>query len=847
MAAPRGSWRTQRWTATARLRAYFAGLVVLVGVAALAGALYVRAQSDDDANGRAVQEASFAAGGAAQLISGGVTGMQTGLGALAADAATVTAVLAHPHGCVLTFSPNGVFATGHVDIVHSDGRVACTSLRLRPGAQLRYPVSGWAREAGVRPQLLAPVPDPANGEPSLVVTLPVRGGFVAVAADLREVGPQLLSQLSGLTGLTYMVASGGGRTLLASSTAPERWVGRSLLGTGFYRARGRTERPGLDRTVRLFAAAAVPGLGWQVFAGIDRSVALHSSASLFDNLLWLILAAVALVLIVALAIERRIERELERRRAAEAAARAAEAQSRSAEAETAAASEAYQLLFSANPLPMWIYDPATLAVLEANQAALTKYGYSREEFLALTIAELRPPEDVPAMLESVRDHTARQLSGPWRHQTRDGKAFNVEIVSSAVRYRGRDGRFVVAIDVTDRERLQQQLAQAQRLESLGQLAGGVAHDFNNLLGVIINYAAFVAEQLSETAPDAVLEAARADLAQIDRAAHQATRLTRQLLAFARREVAHPEVVDLNKIVRETEQLLTRSLGEHVELTTTLAAELSPVLADPGQLEQVLVNLAVNARDAMPSGGTLLIETRDVEVDRDYADTHPGLTPGRYARLRVSDTGVGMEPTVIERAFEPFFTTKPAGHGTGLGLATIYGIVTQLGGRVSLYSEVGIGTTCSVMLPAATQPAATATPQPLLELGGDGQHVLLVEDEEGIREVARRILERHGYLVQTAASGAEALELAATGAPIELLLTDVIMPGMLGKELAERILERRPETRVLYMSGYASPMLGMTATVPPGMHLVEKPFTEQTLLAKVREALAAPASVRTGDE
>ena len=528
--------------------------------------------------------------------------------------------------------------------------------------------------------------------------------------------------------------------------------------------------------------------------------------------------------------------ELEQRERAEAAAR-------SAESDAQAAGVSYRLLFERHPLPMWIYEPSSLAIIEVNLAAISKYGYSREEFRSMTIGELRPSEDVPGMLASVAASPDQDRSGPWRHVTRDGDTVEVEIISHAIEYQGRGCRLVTAIDVTERERVQRQLSQTQRLESLGKLAGGVAHDFNNLLGVIINFAAFVAEQISEEPSTAARDAALEDLSQIDRAAHQATRLTRQLLAFARREVIRPEVIDLNDIVRETEALLRRTLGEHVELTCTLATELAPILADPGQIEQVLVNLAVNARDAMPDGGTLLIETAGVEVDQDYADARPGLVPGPYVRLRVSDTGEGMSPEVIDRAFEPFFTTKPQGQGTGLGLATIYGVVTQLGGRVSLYSELGIGTTCSVMIPATSRASARRN-----ESGeerarsGRGELILLVEDEDGIREVARRILERSGYSVHAASNGPEAIELAAALPQVDLLLTDAVMPGMFGRDLAERITRSSPSTRVLFMSGYATPMLGAGGTLPAGVRLIEKPFTEQTLLARVHEALAADSRI-----
>jgi two-component system, cell cycle sensor histidine kinase and response regulator CckA len=313
--------------------------------------------------------------------------------------------------------------------------------------------------------------------------------------------------------------------------------------------------------------------------------------------------------------------------------------------------------------------------------------------------------------------------------------------------------------------VQRPLDQMQRLDSLGQLAGGVAHDFNNLLGVILNYAAFVAEELARGTPedDERWATVRTDVAQIQQAARRAADLTHQLLAFARREVINPEVMILKDAVRDTRDLLRRSLGEHIELTTVLGEELWPVLTDPGRMEQILVNLAVNARDAMPDGGTLLIETANVEVDESYASARPGLTTGRYVRLRVSDDGAGIDTATLQHAFEPFFTTKPKGEGTGLGLATIYGIVTQAGGHARLYSEPGLGTTCTVLLPATEQGPRKRSQSDIHDSFGRGEMVLVVEDEVSIREVARRILARRGYEVLTAASGPDAVELARCSA------------------------------------------------------------------------------------
>jgi CheY-like chemotaxis protein len=312
-----------------------------------------------------------------------------------------------------------------------------------------------------------------------------------------------------------------------------------------------------------------------------------------------------------------------------------------------------------------------------------------------------------------------------------------------------------------------------------------------------------------------------------KAGQRGTDLTHQLLAFARREVVRPRVLDLNAVLADVEALLRRSIGEHIRLLVRPAPDLPPISADPGQIEQLLVNLALNARDAMPSGGNLVIDT--ARWDRDQV------------RLRVSDSGRGMGPEVIERAFEPFFTTKPSGEGTGLGLATVYGIVTLAGGVVNISSEVGVGSTVTVLFPAAaaasSAPAPDSASPPHRDAAGRGETVLVVEDEAPLRDVAGRILSGAGYHVLAADGGVQALELAALheGA-IDLLLSDVVMPGMLGKELAERLVHARPDTRVLYMSGYAQPVLASQGTLEPGVALLEKPFTANDLLRAVRQRL-----------
>jgi signal transduction histidine kinase len=386
----------------------------------------------------------------------------------------------------------------------------------------------------------------------------------------------------------------------------------------------------------------------------------------------------------------------------------------------------------------------------------------------------------------------------------------------------------------ERERLENRLHQSQRLESLGQLAGGVAHDFNNLLAVILNCVGFVAEA---TVGDAQV---RADIEQIRTAAERAAELTRKLLIFGHQERVRLEALDLNAVVADAAKLLARSIGEHIKLVVRAAPGLPPVRADRGQIEQVLVNLAVNARDAMPDGGTLAIEPSLAELDEEYARLNPSVTPGRYVALSVSDTGTGMSREVVGRVFEPFFTTKAQGKGTGLGLAIVHGIVTGAGGSVSVYSERGVGTTIRAYFPVASgEPAAPAPGPPAADVQGRGETILVVEDEPAVLDVAARILEQNRYTVLAAGTGSQALALAAEHR-FDLLLTDMVMPEISGLELARRVKQLRPEVAVLFMSGYSQDVLGPQRVNDEGIALVQKPFSRRTLLDGVRTAVGATA-------
>jgi two-component system cell cycle sensor histidine kinase/response regulator CckA len=500
-------------------------------------------------------------------------------------------------------------------------------------------------------------------------------------------------------------------------------------------------------------------------------------------------------------------------------------------------------------------------IMLSNTQAELLFGLTRNGLIGRSVDDLLSPSlpDDPTPHEPATDESPAELltpgapATPTLAQRIDGSTVPVEVSMSVLPTE--DGRMRCAVirDITDRiraedrfrqmraeaerARMDAQLQRTQRLEGLGQLAGGVAHDFNNLIAVIANYATFIAEE----AADAGLPQIAGDAEQITKAAQRGADLTHQLLAFARREVVRPRPLDLNDVVTDIEQMLRRSIGEHITLAVRLAGDLPSVTADPGQLDQVLVNLAVNARDAMPRGGELTIETEQLDVDPDYAAGRPHLRPGRYVRMRVSDTGTGMPPEVIERAFEPFYTTKPAGKGTGLGLATVYGIITAAGGDLNVYSEAGMGTTFTILLP--TTDAAPVEPEAPAEALGDDYRrgtILAVEDEPALRDVLHRILSGAGHHVLIAPDGPAALEIAGEyEGEIDMLLTDVVMPHMLGKDLAERFVRARPGSAVLFMSGYARPVLASQGTLDPDVVLVEKPFSKNQLLTAVRHALERP--------
>jgi PAS domain S-box-containing protein len=484
-----------------------------------------------------------------------------------------------------------------------------------------------------------------------------------------------------------------------------------------------------------------------------------------------------------------------------------------------------------------------------NAGAERLFGYAADEMVGRSLAVLTDAAGL-AELTDVLARMARGERGVYyeaRSIHKDGSTLEISMSVSPIRERSGTviGISAVARDISaakeaaERQRaVEERTHQAQRMESLGKLAGGVAHDFNNILAIIANYTEFAAEQSADN------PAVRSDLAHVRTATERAIGLTHQLLTFTRGDTIQPQDVDLNASIAEVQAMLDRTIGEHIALITVPAGSPLTVHADAGQIQQVLLNLAINARDAMPDGGTLVIEANPAVLDGHEVNMQPALAAGTYARLLVSDTGEGMPPEVAGHIFEPFFTTKPRGQGTGLGLSTVYGIVTEAGGSINVFSEPGVGTTFRVYLPIAAACGAVHTPPAHAEpAAGDGRTVLVVEDEPALARVVARILAGGGYHVLSATSGPQALAMHAEH-DYDLLLTDVIMPEMSGRRLADLLRVRRPDLPVLYMSGYSNGLLGTTNVLDQDIAFIEKPFTRRELLHKVGDVLltaGAPAT------
>jgi PAS domain S-box-containing protein len=831
------------------LQGYFAAVGVVVMLAGAAAGGYVYVQSGNDARDAATKDASFTAGKAASQIATGVGLIRDTSAALTANRAAMQSLFTSPANCVLGYAPLGAFDSGRIDIVRTDGTVICSS---KPGVTGKvFRAASWLKSADA--VVVAPSADPLDGHQVATFTFPVAGlGLLAWFIDLDPLGPKLGSVFaSGVHQLEFLIVSADGRSIVSRSIDSSKWTGRPVDGTPFASAADAVDRSDVGGTRRWYGVATVAGAGWKVYAGVDAAAATAAAARLQQTNLGITLGGVLLTLLALAFVYRSVARPMTRLAAAVRASRGSASLVPVAGPSQLAAlgnnindlisslqqsERTYARLFEGSPLPVLVVDLATGEVVHVNEAAVNAFGYSREDFESLDALKLSAPRD-PEERRQIEEASATPAPtvrlGPLTLRKKDGSSMRAMVTSYDLDDGGRWTRVQIVEDVTNKERIEQQMRQAQRLESLGQLAGGVAHDFNNLLTVMLN----VTQSLKPLVIDR--EAAR-DVARLEKAAQSASRLTHQLLAFARREVVPQSVVNVNEEIADLRDLLARTIGSHVVLTLDLAAETWPILMDRGHLEQVVINLAVNARDAMTSGGKLVISTANVTVDPADAEAHPGRQPGRYVQLQVSDSGAGMDQATLAHAFEPFFTTKPVGLGTGMGLATVYGIVKQVNGHVSIYSEVGHGTTVTLLIPVTTHVVAAQAPVAPAEPRPASGTVLVVEDYSDLRELFEEILSGAGYQVLAAGDGHEALDVArAHKGTIDILLTDVVMPNMLGPDLARELRAVRPNMRVLFMSGHAQPVFTGASPLPEGSTLLQKPFMEAELLQKVGDVLAAP--------
>ena len=493
--------------------------------------------------------------------------------------------------------------------------------------------------------------------------------------------------------------------------------------------------------------------------------------------------------------------------------------------------ERYRTLFDSSPVAQWLFDAETFEFLDANEAAVQLYGYSRDEFRRKRVHELKPEMDKSFMVNRVQARRPGEIyTGVHVHKKKNGDVIEVHVTSTDVVVRGRRAMLAFIVDITKTKQLEQQLRQAQKMEAIGQLAGGIAHDFNNILGVILSDAELALEMLPEQHP------ARESVAEITVATERAATLTKQLLTFSRLTSDQQQNMSLDAAIGNVTKMLSRVLGENVRISTHLDASSSAIVADASQIEQVLLNLSVNARDAMPSGGTLTIATGVARLEETSAATM-GLPGGEYLTLTVTDDGCGMSAATQAHIFEPFFTTKAVGKGTGLGLATVFGIVRQSRGAIRVSSQVGRGTTFEIFFPRVASVCESVAPSIKALAARGSERILLVEDDDQLRGSLRRVLVGLGYAVTEAHCADDALGiLEEEAARVDLVVTDLVMPGMDGRTMAAEILRGRPGTRFLYMSGYTEHVAMKGAPIGADDHFMHKPFTPHELAAAVRQAL-----------
>ena len=498
-----------------------------------------------------------------------------------------------------------------------------------------------------------------------------------------------------------------------------------------------------------------------------------------------------------------------------------------------ASEERYRDLVELSPETIYIQQNGKIVFINSAGAKLLG-AKSPEDLVGRSVAHIfrRPPPETASDLAYQEKEEFQEIPASEEKYLRlDGSPVEVEVSAVPIEFRGKPALQVFARDITGRKRLEDQLRQSQKIEAVGRLAGGIAHDFNNLMTVITGYVGLTKKRLAD--PGLVSKG----IEEIGKAASRATQLTQQLTAFGRKQILQPQIVDLNHIITNMDRLLRRLIGEHIELVTSLDHELGRVKADPGQIEQVIINLALNARDAMPTGGQLFIETWNTTLGDSLTRRHGDILPGSYAKMVFRDKGIGMDEETKSHIFEPYFTTKEVGKGTGLGLATVHGIILQSGGDIWVDSEPGKGTTFTILLPRTAEKPSREPAELVLEAPPGRETILVVEDEEPVRILVRETLEEAGYRVFDAANGEEALELMSQCRdPIHLVLTDVVMPKRGGRSLATRVASLRPETKILFMTGYVGS--DPDGKIPPlgRRPSIFKPFTPQELAHKVREIL-----------
>ncbi len=713
-----------------------AGLVGLFVVVAGVNILYQRQGAINDARQAALASAGFGARTAAQEIAAGLGAVQAQVAELAADPA-VRKALGQPAGCSLQFGGSGPFITGHLDIIASDGTVACSSLvSLKPSG---YAGARWLAAALRGSVVTSPVVDTRTGQQAEVVATPLPGGGVVAAfLNLAPVGPQLASTLSGARDLEFVVTAANGTTVVARSIRPAAWVGKPVAGTPFAGAAGQAEHRDLDGTPRLYGQVPVAKVRWQVFAGESTAQAFATANQQSSHQVVVTLIGLVVFLLAALVLYRRIARPI--------------------------ASLSAGVRDATNQLP-------------AGPIAVT----GPAEVLALT-------EDFNHLIAAAnRELEARSLQGAVAESSADA--------------------------------------------ILGMTLDGVITSWNAGAEQMTGYSheEMIGNNVSVLAPPGLAGEPAAILERV----RVGERLEQVQVQVPRKDGT---ILDLSYTISPIRDASGVVVGA-ATVSINPAVGLPGIEADRGQVEQVLLNLAINARDAMPNGGVLTIKTSLTELDDTYANAYPGTSPGCYVELTVSDTGTGMSADVAAHIFEPFFTTKPQGQGTGLGLSTVYGIVIQAGGSISVDSEEGTGTTFHVYFPAASAAAPAQPDRDVLRVGGNGETILVVDDEPAVLAATSRILRQHGYTILGAATHEEALDLASAH-DFRLLLTDSVMPKMSGATLAERITEFKPGLAVLYMSGYSHPEPGPS----PGRHdrraSIQKPFTSQALLEAVHTAMNA---------